>query len=280
MAQLSAAMVAFRREGGIGQARRGDISEMQVSRDFRSARLYSPACTVRGMPPTRSTYESNTDTCRYSIDLPAPDDSGDRHEAVCAHVLAYADKLSQGYIWHKQHSGISLDLSPASPAAAASAATVHHRHLQGSTNVTDAVDDEWLVVWILRQVSRNWPTAVIDVSDDDGEFLLIEAADHLPAWLTPQNAANRVWIHQGRLHLVPLEHKSPLPFAAARGQAPSADETLLNPSFDPDDDSFLDRAAAIHLVRDDKVDTLAPKEVEEAVWARIDGCVPSLLLLP
>ena len=122
MAQLSAAMVAFRREGGIGQARRGDISEMQVSRDFRSARLYSPACTVRGMPPTRSTYESNTDTCRYSIDLPAPDDSGDRHEAVCAHVLAYADKLSQGYIWHKQHSGISLDLSPASPAAAASAA--------------------------------------------------------------------------------------------------------------------------------------------------------------
>ncbi len=30
------------------------------------------------------------------------------------------------------------------------------------------------------------------VFDSDGEFLLIEAADHLPAWVTPSNAENRV----------------------------------------------------------------------------------------
>ena len=30
------------------------------------------------------------------------------------------------------------------------------------------------------------------VFDSDGEFLLIEAADELPSWVTPTNAENRV----------------------------------------------------------------------------------------
>ena len=33
------------------------------------------------------------------------------------------------------------------------------------------------------------------VYDSDGEFLLIEAADHLPAWVKPTNADNRVNIY-------------------------------------------------------------------------------------
>jgi len=30
------------------------------------------------------------------------------------------------------------------------------------------------------------------VDDNDGEFLLIEAADFLPKWLSPENSENRV----------------------------------------------------------------------------------------
>ena len=30
------------------------------------------------------------------------------------------------------------------------------------------------------------------VSDNDGEFLLIETADYLPDWLEPESAQNRV----------------------------------------------------------------------------------------
>lgn len=30
------------------------------------------------------------------------------------------------------------------------------------------------------------------VTDSDGEFLLIEAAESLPNWVTPENAENRV----------------------------------------------------------------------------------------
>ena len=32
----------------------------------------------------------------------------------------------------------------------------------------------------------------ISVYDSDGEFLLIEAAEVLPSWVTPTNAENRV----------------------------------------------------------------------------------------
>ena len=226
------------------------------------------------MAPTRPTYESNSDTCRYTLDLPAPHDHGDHLRSHCAHLVAVALSLTQGYIWHNKQPGFTLQPSPvdfARPATATSTSPQHH-HLEGSTDVTDAVDDEWLVVWVLKHLSLDCTDAVISVDDDDGEFLLIEAADSLPAWLTPQNAANRVWIHHGRLHLVPLEHTSPVPFADT-GAARSTGDVPLNPSFDPDDDAFLDRAAAIRLVRDPTVDTLAPPDVEAAVWARIDGCV-------
>ena len=42
------------------------------------------------------------------------------------------------------------------------------------------------------------------VWDNDGEFLLIEAAYSLPRWLKPELSANRVWLSGGALHLVPL----------------------------------------------------------------------------
>lgn len=36
-----------------------------------------------------------------------------------------------------------------------------------------------------------------------GQFLLIEAADHLPRWVSPATADNRVFFSDGKLHLVP-----------------------------------------------------------------------------
>lgn len=40
--------------------------------------------------------------------------------------------------------------------------------------------------------------------DNDGEFLLIEAAYALPKWLKPETASNRVWLLNGMMHIVPL----------------------------------------------------------------------------
>lgn len=43
---------------------------------------------------------------------------------------------------------------------------------------------------------QNWNYFCIRIEDNDGEFLLIEAADYLPKWLDPDNSANRVSIHK------------------------------------------------------------------------------------
>lgn len=64
--------------------------------------------------------------------------------------------------------------------------------LRGRTNYGDSVEDEWLIVFILRQLSQKFPDAWIRVFDTDGEFLLIEAANVLPPWLNPEVAEFRV----------------------------------------------------------------------------------------
>ena len=70
--------------------------------------------------------------------------------------------------------------------------------------------------------------------DNDGEFLLIEAAYHLPRWLKPETAGNRVWLRGGAVHLVPL---------------PSAAH--------PDLPSLPSAAQALRILQDGCVPTLA-----------------------
>ena len=52
--------------------------------------------------------------------------------------------------------------------------------------------DEWTIVYILRKISSDFPDMWIRLYDNDGEFLLIEAANALPKWLNPEVAENRV----------------------------------------------------------------------------------------
>ncbi|GIL77140.1 hypothetical protein Vretimale_3179 [Volvox reticuliferus] len=68
----------------------------------------------------------------------------------------------------------------------------------------DAVDDEWWVVWLLLRMTRELQDLSVQVWDNDGQFLLIEAAYALPRWLKPETAENRVWLRHGRLHIIPL----------------------------------------------------------------------------
>ncbi len=64
--------------------------------------------------------------------------------------------------------------------------------LYGRTEFGDAVEDEWLVVFLLRELSRRFEDLWIRVVDADGEFLLVEAANVLPRWLNPEVAGHRV----------------------------------------------------------------------------------------
>ena len=82
--------------------------------------------------------------------------------------------------------------------------------IEGITNYGDNVDDEWFIVFLLRHLTKIDPDLVVQIEDTDGDFLLIEAAEYLPKWLSPDTSKNRVFIHHGKLHII-HKRKEPLP---------------------------------------------------------------------
>lgn len=64
--------------------------------------------------------------------------------------------------------------------------------LRGRTNFGDSIEDEWVIVYILRELTKTHTDIWVRVVDSDGEFLLVEAAGALPTWLEPEVADNRV----------------------------------------------------------------------------------------
>ncbi|KAK3677194.1 hypothetical protein LTR78_002732 [Recurvomyces mirabilis] len=125
-------------------------------------------------------------------------------------ILKVANELckkhTKDYIW--QRDSLELKLKPDlldQDASQASKAHPQPLHLKGRTNFGDSVADEWLVVYILLELSKLCSDVWIRVYDTDGEFLLIEAANALPKWLNPDIAENRVWINNGHLRLIPID---------------------------------------------------------------------------
>lgn len=64
--------------------------------------------------------------------------------------------------------------------------------LRGHTEYGDSIEDEWVIVYLLRELSKQFEDLWVKVTDNDGEFLLVEAAATLPTWLGPEVADNRV----------------------------------------------------------------------------------------
>ncbi|RPD81718.1 SGT1-domain-containing protein [Lentinus tigrinus ALCF2SS1-7] len=209
-------------------------------------------------PPTIS-----EDTLQYTLYLP-PDQS-DRVSATtfAALLTDHVQSLLPGHLWHRD----AFELKVAPDPEGSKDVWV----LEGRMRVGDCIDDEWCVVWLLRELSSKWDL-VVSVFDSDGEFLLIEAAEELPSWVTPTNAENRVWIHNSRIHLVPLSHVSPPSSKSRRRKyitrGDSDDEDNLE---NEEDAEFITATDAVRLVRDPMIDTAAPQNVQDVVWKRISG---------
>ncbi|KAJ4300728.1 hypothetical protein N0V90_002816 [Kalmusia sp. IMI 367209] len=116
----------------------------------------------------------------------------ERLQAFQRALTALEKKFLKEYIWQREP--IKLDLVREDG----------RWLLKGSTNYGDSVADEWLIVYFLRELSKEFKDAWIRIYDTDGEFLLIEAANALPNWLNPEVAENRVWINHRRLLVIPL----------------------------------------------------------------------------
>ncbi|XP_034482713.1 protein ecdysoneless [Drosophila innubila] len=75
-------------------------------------------------------------------------------------------------------------------------------HLHGVTHYGDNIGDEWFIVYLLSELSKAREDYIVRVCDADGEFLLIEAADVLPDWASPETCEQRVYIVNGGLQLI------------------------------------------------------------------------------
>ncbi len=190
------------------------------------------------------------DTLQYAIHPPVTGSQGEAQvdpSALALLLTQYVESiLPQPWLWNKDTFELKV--------VAASS------HLEGRMRVGDAVDDEWLVVYLLREISIKYPDLVISIRDSDGEFLLIEAANELPGWVTPENAENRLWLQDGGLHLIPLEIRS-------GGERPAS-------QFVEEDDEdggnrsgpWISEEDGIKAVRSGKYRN---EKVEAAVWERI-----------
>ncbi|KAJ7655173.1 SGT1 protein-domain-containing protein [Mycena polygramma] len=197
------------------------------------------------------------DTLQYAL-YPPPSLSDKASVAsFAACISAWVDLLLPDFLWHRDAFELKV----------ASRSDSEGYFLEGRMRVGDCVDDEWCAVWLLKQVSSKWDMA-ISVFDSDGEFLLIEAADALPTWVTPTNSENRVWIFGSQLHIIPLSHVSPPSRKQQRrklpGRADSDDEG-------ENQEDFISIEDSLKILRDESIETLASTDVQNAVWGRTNG---------
>lgn len=105
-------------------------------------------------------------------------------------------QLLKDYIW--QRDGFRLEITKQDGITS----------LSGRTNYGDSIEDEWVIVYLLRELTKKHKNIWAQVVDSDGQFLLVEAAGVLPAWLEPEIADNRVWINQGELVIIQPKNPS------------------------------------------------------------------------
>ncbi|XP_042314913.1 protein ecdysoneless homolog isoform X2 [Sceloporus undulatus] len=156
-------------------------------------------------------------------------------------ILAHFAPMLVSYIW--QYQPFNLKYKPAKGDIPA--------HIAGLTKFGDNIEDEWFIVYLIKEITKEFPELIARVDDNDGEFLLIEAADFLPKWLDPENSTNRVFFHCGELCIIPLP-KIP------------GEETLL-----PANNPTIPQALKLFSVHSGHF--VASKSVRGAVYKRISG---------
>lgn len=133
-------------------------------------------------------------------------------EEVRAEVNKLAKDYCRRYIWHRDGFKVTVRkggrvqrlLLEASDRQEEPEAELPP-HLYGITHYGDNVQDEWFIVSLLFHLTRRIHGLLARVVDSDGEFLLIEAAEHLPRWANPERCEGRVFICDGALYLVGTE---------------------------------------------------------------------------
>ena len=116
--------------------------------------------------------------------LPTADCSQPQLHLLRAQCLGVTAPFTEGYVWQREAFSLSLSSGTTETAGDCSC-------LRGSLSFGDNSEDEWFSVWLLQQITSRIKGTAARIRDEDGEFLLIEAAHALPRWLQPDTSAER-----------------------------------------------------------------------------------------
>jgi hypothetical protein len=139
------------------------------------------------LPPRN---EKGENTC-YAVLIPVKTLSAPALTSLCMRVNKFIDTTTTDYVWHDQplhFTIVQLDGDLA---------------LRAQMHYADSVEDEWLAVWLIREISLNEFVVAHVVDSTDGYFLAAEAADCIPSWLEPDVSEYRIFIYRGELHIIP-----------------------------------------------------------------------------
>ncbi|KAK0158800.1 hypothetical protein PV328_009752 [Microctonus aethiopoides] len=120
-------------------------------------------------------------------------------------VMLIIEKYIQDYIWHKD----SLVFHP-SPGLSIGNESSLLPHIYASIRFDEDVGDEWFIVFLIFKLTELYDGLIVRLVDTDGEFLLIETANYLPSWAEPETCQDRVYIFNGKIHVIQDKKLSPL----------------------------------------------------------------------
>jgi hypothetical protein len=147
-------------------------------------------------------------------------------------LTASIEEISNSFIWFKDSLKLSLIIPTEKNAPL---------FFRGVVKFGDSIEDEWFISYIALKISQNVPIS-ISLTDSDGEFILIEAAEFIPDWIDPENCENRVWIRNGKVHIISIEE-------AGRNIK----------------DCGINLKAALETLQSRPRDTIASRKIQEAI---------------
>lgn len=91
------------------------------------------------------------DTIAYELHSPGIAKDKSAVAALATVIREWVDAQLPGHIWHRDAFELKVVLNPDAAG---------RWMLEGRMRVGDCVDDEWLVVWLLREATRHWDLIV------------------------------------------------------------------------------------------------------------------------
>lgn len=103
------------------------------------------------------------DTLQFNL-YPEPSSDEASTTSLGACIQAWVDETLTGFLWHRDPFELKVLQDEHAPG--------NGWNLEGIIRVGDCVDDEWCIVWLLREISSKWDVVIRSVFSSTLELTL------------------------------------------------------------------------------------------------------------